>query len=124
MKKSFTTIKTQIVELEDQSNISDRDESDLIFLKVVYTRSTVLKDKQNNLLNKKLETRSGALTNPLNLREVFLLDNQLNVDLACIRELAEDIQKSKYWMQDWWHWRDNTSYAQSQPKRIQPQVLV
>ena len=51
MKKSFTTMKTQIEELEDQSDISDSDESGLMFLQVVYMRSTVLKDKHNTFLN-------------------------------------------------------------------------
>ena len=51
MKKTFTTMKTQIEELEDQSDISDRDESGLMSLKVVDTRSTVLKEKHNTFLN-------------------------------------------------------------------------
>ena len=66
-----------------------------MFLQVVDMRSTVLKDKHNTFLNNKKETRSGALTEPLNLREVFLLDNQSNVDMACNRELVEDIHKVK-----------------------------
>ena len=46
-------------------------------------------------MNNKKKTRSGAVTKPLNLREVFLLDNKSNVDLACNRELVEDIHKVK-----------------------------
>ena len=95
MKKSFTTMKTQIEELEDQSDISDNDESGSMFLQVVDMRSTVLKDKHNTFLNNEKETRIGALTKPLNLREVFLLDNQSNVDLVCNHELVEDIHKVK-----------------------------
>ena len=60
MKKSFTTMKTQIEELEDQSDISDSNESDSIFLQVVDMRSTVLKDKHNTFLNNEKDTRSGA----------------------------------------------------------------
>ena len=86
-------MKTQIEELEDQSDISDRDESGSMFLQVVYMRSTVLKEQHNTFLNNEKETRSGALKKPLNLREVFLLDNQSNVDLACNHELVEDIHK-------------------------------
>ena len=66
-----------------------------MFLQVVDMRSTVLKDKHNKFPKNEKETRSGALTNPLNLREVFLLDNQSNVDLACNSELVEDIHKVK-----------------------------
>ena len=51
MKKLFTTMKTQIEELEDQSDISDSDESGSMFLQVVNIRSTVLKDKHNTFLN-------------------------------------------------------------------------
>ena len=93
MNKSFTTMKTHIEELEYQSDISDINESGSMFLQVVDMISTVLKDKHNTFLNNEKETNSGALTKPLNLREVFLLDNQLNVDLACNRELVEDIHK-------------------------------
>ena len=82
MKKSFTTMKTQIEELEDYTDISDSDESGSMFLQVLDMRSTVLKDKHNTFLNNEKETRSGALTKPLNLREVFLIENQSNVDLA------------------------------------------
>ena len=64
-----------------------------MFLQVLYMRSTVLKQQHNLFLNNEKETRSGALTKPLNLREVFLLDNQLNVDLACNHELVEDTHK-------------------------------
>ena len=88
-------MKTQIEELEGQSDISDSDESCSMFLQVVDMRSTVLKHQHTTFLNNEKETRSGSLTNPLNLREVFLLDNQLNVDLACNRELVEDIHKVK-----------------------------
>ena len=56
-------------------------------------RSTVLKEQHSTFLNKEKETSSGALTKPLNLRELFLLDNQSNVDLACNHELVEDIHK-------------------------------
>ena len=95
MNKSFTTMKTQIEELEDQSDISDSDESGLMFLQVVDMRRTVRNQQHNTFLNNEKETRSGTLTNPLNLREVFLIDNQSNVDLACNRELVEDIHKVK-----------------------------
>ena len=84
-------MKTQIEELENWSDISDSNESGSMFLQVVDMRSTLLKDKHNTFLNNEKETRSGALTKPLNLREVFLLDNQLNVNLACNHELVEDI---------------------------------
>ena len=53
-------------------------------------RSTVLKEKHNTFLNNEKYTRSGALTKPLNLREVLLLNNQYNVDLACNHELVEE----------------------------------
>ena len=71
-----------------------------MFLQVVDMRSTVLKEQHNTFLNNEKntrsgETRSGALTKPLNLREVFLLDNQSNVDLAFNHELVEDIHKLK-----------------------------
>ena len=66
-----------------------------MFIQVVDMRSTLLKDKHNTFLNNKKETSSGSLTKPLNLREVFLFDNHLNVDLACNRELVEDIHKVK-----------------------------
>ena len=66
-----------------------------MFLQVVDMRSTVLKQHHNMFLNNEKETRSGALTKPLNLREVFLLDNQSNVDLAYNHELLEDIHKVK-----------------------------
>ena len=82
MKKSFTTMKTQIEELEDQSYISDSEESGSMFLQLVDMRSTVLKEQHNTFLNNEKKTKSGALTKPLNLREVFLLDNQSNADLA------------------------------------------
>ena len=95
MKKSFTKMKTQIEELEDQSDISDRDELGSMFLQVVDMRSTVLKYKHNMFLNNEKETRSGALTKPLSLREVFLLNNQSNVYLDCNSELVEDIHKVK-----------------------------
>ena len=62
-----------------------------MFLQVVDMRSTVIKDQHNTFLNNEKKTRSYALTKPLNLREVFLLDNQSNVDLACNHELVEDI---------------------------------
>ena len=88
-------MKTHIKELEDQSDIGDSNESGSMFLQVVDMRSTVLKDKHNTFLNNEKETRSGALTKPLNLREVFQLDNNLDVDLACNRELFEDIHKVK-----------------------------
>ena len=88
-------MKTQIEELEDQSDISDSNESGSMFLQAVDMRSTLLNDKHNKFLNNEKETRSGALTKPLNLREVLLLDNQSNVDLACNRELVEDIHKVK-----------------------------
>ena len=93
MKKSLTTMKTQIEELEDQYDISESNESGLMFLQVVDMRSTVLKEQHNTFLNNKKKnrsgkTRSGALTKSLNLREVFLLDNQSNVDLACNHELV------------------------------------
>ena len=88
MMKSFTTMKTQIEELEDQSDISDRDESGSMFPQVVDMRSTVINQQHNKFLNNKKETRSGALTKPLNLIEVFLLDNQSNVDLAFNHELV------------------------------------
>ena len=55
----------------------------------------MLEEQQNTFLNNEKKTRSGALTKPLNLREVFLLDNQLNVDLAYNRKLVEDIHKVK-----------------------------
>ena len=64
-KKLFTKMKTHIEELEDQSDISDSNESGSMFLQVVDTRSTVLKDKHNTFLNNKKETISGALTKPL-----------------------------------------------------------
>ena len=95
MKKSFTTMKTHIEELDDQSAIRDRDESGSMFLQVVDMRSTVLKDKHNTFLYNDKDTRSGALTKPLNLREVFLLDNQSNVDLSCNLELFEDFHTVK-----------------------------
>ena len=95
MKKSFITIKTQIEELEDQSDIIDSDESGSMFLQVVDMRSNVLKDKHNTFLKNDKKNRSGALTKPLNLREVFQLDNNLDVDLACNRDLVEDIHKVK-----------------------------
>ena len=79
-------MKTQVEELEDQYGISDIYESGSMFLQVVDMRRTVLKDKHNTFMNNEKETRSGALTKPLNLREVFLLNNQSNVDLACNRE--------------------------------------
>ena len=93
-------MKTQIEELEDQSNISDSDESGSMFLQVVDMRNNVLKEQHSTFLkNEKKtrngETRSGASTKPLNLREVFLLDNQSNVDLDCNRQLVEDIHKVK-----------------------------
>ena len=60
MKKSFTTMKNQIEELEDQSDISDSDESGSMFLQVVDMRRTVLKEQHNTFLNKEKETRIGA----------------------------------------------------------------
>ena len=60
MKKLFTKMKTQIEELEDQSNISDSNESGSMFLQVVAMRSTVLKQQHNTFLNNEKETRSGA----------------------------------------------------------------
>ena len=88
-------MKTQIEELEDQSDISDSNESGSMFLQVVDMRSTVLKDKHNAFLNNEKETSSASLTKPLNLKEVFLLDNQSNIDMDCNRELVEDIHKLK-----------------------------
>ena len=64
-----------------------------MFLQAVETINTVPKQQHNTLLNNEKETRSGALKKPPNLREVFLLDNQSNVDLACNHELVEDIHK-------------------------------
>ena len=66
-----------------------------MLLQVADMKSDVLKEQHNTFLNNEKKTRSGALTKPLNLREVFLLDNQSNVDLACNRELVEDIHKVK-----------------------------
>ena len=66
-----------------------------MFLQVVDMRITLLKEKHNTFLKNEKETNSGALTKPLNLREVFLLDNQSNVDLSCNHELVEDIHKVK-----------------------------
>ena len=51
MKNSFTTMKTQIEELEDQSDISDSDESGSTFLQVADMRSVVLKEQHNTFLN-------------------------------------------------------------------------
>ena len=73
MKKSFTTMKTQIEELEYHSDISDSDESGSMFLQVIDMRSTVLKEHHNKFLNNEKNTRSDALTKPLNLREVSYL---------------------------------------------------
>ena len=67
----------------------------MMFLQVADMRSTVLKDQHNTFLNNEKNTTSGALTNPLNLRELFLTDNQSNVDLDCNHELVEDIHKVK-----------------------------
>ena len=88
-------MKTRIEELEYQSDISDSNESGSMLLQVVDMRSTVLKDKHNTFLNNEKDTRSGALTKPLNIREVFLLNNQSNVNVDCNRELVEDIHKVK-----------------------------
>ena len=71
-----------------------------MFLQVVYIIITVLKEQYNTFLNNEKNTRSGktssgALTKPLNLGEVFLLDNQSNVDVVCNRELVEDNNKVK-----------------------------
>ena len=66
-----------------------------MLLQVVDMGSTVLKEQHNTFLNNEKETRSGALTNPLNLRGVVLLHNQSNVDLDCKRELVEDIHNVK-----------------------------
>ena len=54
MKKLFTTMKTQIEELEYQSDISDSNGSGSMFLQVVDMRITVLKDKHNTFLNNKI----------------------------------------------------------------------
>ena len=52
MKKSFTTMYTQIEELKDQSDISDSYESGSMFLQVVDMRSTVIKEQHNTFMNK------------------------------------------------------------------------
>ena len=52
MKKSFTKMRTQIEELEDQSDISDSDGSSSMFLQGVDMRSTVIKEHHNTFLNK------------------------------------------------------------------------
>ena len=64
-----------------------------MFLQVADMKITVLKEQHNTFLNNEKKTRSGASTKPLNLRKVFLLDNQSNVDLACNHELVEYIHK-------------------------------
>ena len=51
MKKLFTTMKTQIEELEDQSEISYSDESGSMFLQVSDMRITVLKEQHSTFLN-------------------------------------------------------------------------
>ena len=60
MKNSFTTMKNQIEELEDQSDISESNESGSMFLKLVDMRSTVIKEQHNTFLNNEKNTRSGA----------------------------------------------------------------
>ena len=60
-----------------------------MFIQVADMKSAVLKEQHNTFLNNEKKTRSGALTEPLNLGEVFLIDNQSNVDLACNRELVK-----------------------------------
>ena len=94
-----------------------------MFLQIVDTRSTVLKDKHNMFLNHEKDTRSGALTNPLNLREVFLLNNQSNVDLACKHELVEDIHKVKIGCKIGGT-GGTLQVTHKASQRIQPQVLV
>ena len=82
----------------------------------------MLKDKHNTFLNKEKETRSGALKKPLNLRELFLLDNKLNVDLACNRALVEDIHKVKIGCKI--GGTGGTIRVSKNPYKKKPQVLV
>jgi hypothetical protein len=93
-KKSFTTLATQLEDLENDSDLSGSDSDGEREQSFAQFGQSKMIDLACGNTGVSLSQKGKARTKPLNMRNVVLLDNQSTMDLFCNERLVYDITKA------------------------------